>query len=233
MKKFLLALVLMVLMLVFIECGNTQPVSKEPTAVELDSIRHKFVNDSITELDTIRVLKTLFMGMNPAQYDSLKNNATQYVKIGLIEFNNIDTLIYHGTVHDIVLNGKHNQNYILDIDEMAKCMKEGEESFTKVIDVLFAKYGSPSWISRVSEVDKDGHQFGIAKWNFDKFSIYYEQHQYAYLRSKKFSINAKIKYSIPRIATEEEKHRSDSIVKSWKKGIEERERKRQDAIRSL
>ena len=65
------------------------------------------------------------MGMNPVEYDLLKTNATQSVKIGIIEFSNIDTLLYHGKVHNIRFRGMYSQSYISDIVEMVKTLKMG------------------------------------------------------------------------------------------------------------
>lgn len=232
MKKFLLALVLMILM-GLTGCDRNRPTAKEPTAAELDSIRHQQVKDSINRLDTIRVLKTLFMGMSPAQFDSLIHKANNFVKIGNIVFDTVDTLLYHGVVHNVRFKGRYNQTYISDMDEMARYVKNGEDSFYDVIKNLSVKYGKPSWISRMSEIDNNGYQFGIANWDFENFSVNYEQKQWARLRNDSFDVEATIEYSIPRIETREEKHRTDSIVNEWKQKQKIEEKRNKEAIQSL
>ena len=232
MKKLLLALVLMA-PIITAGCKQNHPIATDLTAAELDSIRHKQVLDSLNNLDTIRILKTLFMGMNPVEYDLLKTNATQSVKIGIIEFSNIDTLLYHGKVHNIRFRGMYSQSYISDIDEMAKNVKYGEDSFHKVIENLSLEYGNPTWISRMSEVDNNGYQFGMANWDFGIFSIDYEQKQWSRLGNMTFDIESKIEYSIPRIETKEEKQRTDSVVNEWEQKNNAEKKKNQEAIQSL
>lgn len=231
MKEFLLAL--MLLMPMMMGCGRRPATERELTAVELDSIRHAQINDSINRLDTIRVLSTLFMGMSPSQYDTLVYRASKFVKIGDIVFDSVDTLLYHDVVHDVNLKGRFHQDYIVDIDEMARSIKKGERTYSDVISSLSSKYGPPSYKSKLSELSDNGFQMGSASWNFDKFSIEYEQKQWARLSNMTFDVEGKISYSIPRIQTPEEKHHTDSVVSAWERERNAEELRNQKAIQSL
>ena len=229
MKKFLLMLVVAMTLL---GCGKKQAIAHEPTATELDSIRHAQINDSINKLDTIRVLGSLFMGMRPCDYDTLKQKSLLPINIGQLSFEAVDTSMYHNIVHNITLKATR-YNYASSVDNMAEYAIWGENTFYDVIKALSSKYGNPTWVSRMSKMSDNGSQFGMANWDFDKFSIDYEQRQYANLRNNEHTIDAKITYSISRIETPEEKQRTDSIVNAWKKEHEAEEQRNNKAIQSL
>lgn len=231
MKKFLLALAL-VLTMVLAGCGKKQAVIHEPTSAELDLIRHTQINDSINQLDTIKILGSLFMGMRPCDYNILKQKTILPVNIGQLSFETVDTSMYHNTVHNIILKS-HSYNYVSNMDGMAQYAVWGEHSFYDVIQLLSVKYGRPSWIAKMSETNNNGEQFGMAQWDFDKFSVNYEHRQYANLRSDEYHINAEITYSIPRIETPEEKQRTDSIINAWKQEQKAEEQRNNKAIQSL
>lgn len=225
-------LIVGVLVVALAGCVNKQSATHEMTATELDSIRHKQINDSINQLDTIRLLGSLFMGMNIGSYDALKEESTLPINIGQLSFEKIDTSMYHNTVHNIILKAQRN-NYASTMDNMAKYAIWGENTFYDVIKALSSKYGSPSWVSRMSKISDNGEQFGISQWDFDRFSINYEQRQHANLRNNEHTIDAKITYSIPRIETPEEKQKTDSIVNAWKRRQEAEEQRNNKAIQSL
>lgn len=234
MKKFLLALVLTVPMILVgcngRETNNSCP--RELTVAELDSIRHKAVNDSINNLDSIFVLKYLFMGMSKIEYDHLRDKALLPIKIGRLSFVNVDTLMFHGKVHNIILKAKDVQ-YVSDIDEMEKCVLYGGELFSDVVKTLSVKFGPSSWPSKMTELSESGRQIGITKWEFDGFSIEYTQSHFADLQRNEFRIDSDIKYSIPRVPTPEEKHTTDSIVKVRREQMEAEKQRNQEAIQSL
>lgn len=173
------------------------------------------------------------MRMAPSEFDTLVYKANKFVKIGNIVFENIDTMLYHGVVHNIIFKGKFYQNYIMNTDEMARCVRSGMDSYSDVIQSLSSKYGYPSWNTRMSELNDNGFQSGTAHWEFDKFSIEYEQNQWSRLKNMSFSIESKITYSIPRIETPKAKRQTDSIVDAWERQNREEEIRNQKAIQSL
>lgn len=80
------------------------------------------------------------MRMAPSEFDTLVYKANKFVKIGNIVFENIDTMLYHGVVHNIIFKGKFYQNYIMNTDEMARCVRSGMDSYSDVIQSLSSKY---------------------------------------------------------------------------------------------
>lgn len=215
MKKILHAFSLILMINVLISSCNTnnhENDSKPLTASQLDSIRHKEINDSINNLDTIKIMKVLFMGMTPEEYKSLSGQVSLILRIGRLQYWGLDTSLYHNTVHNIYLKSTDTGN-AYDLDDMKYKIISGEETFKEVVKTLSQKYGSPTYINRMSEINDNGFQRGVAWWEFDKFCVEYEQKQWARLINNTHRIEAMIKYSIPRIPTKEEKNKTDSIIK--------------------
>lgn len=213
MKKILIALALIVPIISVVSCQHKTSERNEIVSQNIDSIRHARINDSINNLDTIRILNSLFMGMTQSQFDSLKEFATPKVEIENIVFDKITASQFHGKIHNINFKGEQDFNYLLDMEELAKCILNGEKSFDAVVETLSAKYGKPNWECRMSTMDKRGHQYGLARWCFDKFEVSYTQHHWAYPKQLSLTINSEITYSIPREYTEQEIQEADSIIK--------------------
>lgn len=231
MKKFLLALVLIVPM-VLTGCGGKNTPIQEPTIAELDSIRHCEINDSINNLKRIELLGSLYMGMTREEYDSLIGQANRSIRIGRVLFEEIDTVLFHDSIHVVILKGRNSEN-VFNMDDMARCVRSGEETYREVINILSSKYGKPLADSRMGELSDNGHQFGSAIWEFDRFSVQYEQNQWAYLKNNEHTITSKITYSIPQIQTAEEKHITDSIVAAWEHDRDMEEQRQKEAKHSL
>ena len=107
---------------------------------QLDSIRHKEINDSINTLDTIKLLGSLFMKMTPEEYQANRKNVSLPIKIERLQFDDIDTALYHNVIHGIDLRASLT-TYADDLDDMAYKAKCGEETFHEVIKTLSQKYG--------------------------------------------------------------------------------------------
>lgn len=223
-------------------CGNRSNIDNAnvaPTEEELDARRFKSINDSISDLDTIKVMGSLFMGMTSKEYASIASNCNDYYKngiiIGSLKFNILDTAMYHNKVHTVIIKAS---NYETENDEswINVDRKNSEKSFREVITSLTKKYGKPSWVIEMSPMGEyRGFQRGVANWHFDKLDINYEQKQWTYQRGQylyEHHVEGYLSYDIPRIPTTEEKNKADSIANE----VERRrnaEIQRNDSLKSL
>lgn len=221
-------------------CSQKPPTAHEPTVAELDSIRHKQINDSINNLDTISILGSLFMGMTPIEYSYIiENNLQDFYKngvvIGSLKFSMVDTAMYHHNVHTIRIKVSDSKT---ENDEtwIHRQRKWSEKNFGEVIRVLSEKYGKPSWVIDLSPMGEyRGFQQGVANWDFDKLNISYEQKQWTYQRATylyEHRVEACMSYNIPRIPTTEEKNKADSIANEMNKQ-RSAEMQRNDSLKSL
>lgn len=235
MRSFLFWIFIFVLILDMGSCVHSQredaPQEKELTSFQRNSIRHQEINDSITSLDTIRLLGSLYMGMTPEEYSLNKEKVTLPIKIAQLQFNELDTSLYHNVLHGVYIKA-YFHDYAYDMDDMASKIKYGEEAFREVVKTLSMKYGKGS-VYEISKLTNNGHQYGNAIWIFDNLTVEYEHHQNVDLRGSKFYINAKIKYYIPRIPTEEEKQIIDSISKDYDRRVEAVRQKNEEAKSNL
>lgn len=198
---------------------------------QLDSIRHCQINDSINELDTIRLLGSLFMKMTPEEYKANREKVSLPIKIERLQFNIIDTALYHNVIHGIDLRASLT-TYADDLDDMAYKAKYGEETFHEVVNTLSQKYGK-GYVYGLTKMNDDGYQYGNVMWIFDSLTVEYQHTQNADVRDMKHHINAKIKYYIPRIETPEEKQITDSIINTNEKRRIIEEERNEEAKRGL
>lgn len=204
---------------------------KDLTSTQIDSIHHSQINDSINALDTIKVLGSLFMGMTPDDYSINKDKVSLPLKIGRLEFSSVDTLMYHNLVHGIRLSA-YLTDHPNNVEDMAYYILWGEETFHEVLKTLSNKYGNNIG-SRRLEVFDDERRWGLSMWEFDKFSVEYKHEQTPDIINNKHYIRASITYSIPRIPTAEEEHRTDSIIAEHDRKVMLEKQRNDAAIRSL
>lgn len=233
MKKLLILFALVVPM-IFGGCENRNKdtESKPLTVAQLDSIHHKEINDSINNLDTIKIMKVLFMGMTPEEYKNRSGQAILSLRMGRLQNWGLDTAMYHNVVHDIYLKSRDSQD-AYELDDMKYKVLSGIDTFNEVVQALSAKYGKPSFKEPMSELNDNGFQSGLALWEFDRFNVEYTQKQWAKIKNNSHVIEGKIRYSIPRIQTKEEKQRTDSIVDAWEKERLEKEQFNNELKRNL
>ena len=204
---------------------------QEFTHAQLDSIRHKEINDSINNLDTIKLLGSLFMKMTPKEYQSNHEKVSLPIKIDRLQFNDIDTALYHNVIHGIDLHASLT-TYADDLDDMAYKAKYGEETFHEVVKTLSQKYGK-GCVYGLTKMNDNGFQYGNVMWIFDSLTVEYQHTQNADVRDMKHHINAKIKYYIPRIETAEEERITDSIINAHEKQRIIEEKRNEEAIKGL
>lgn len=198
---------------------------------QLDSIRHKEINDSINNLDTIKLLGNLFMKMTPKEYQDNRDKVSLPIKIDRLQFNDIDTALYHNVIHGIDLHASLT-TYADDLDDMAYKAKYGEETFHEVIKTLSQKYGK-GCVYGLTKMNDNGFQYGNVMWIFDSLTVEYQHTQNADVRDMRHHINAKIKYYIPRIETAEEERITDSIINAHEKQRIIEEKRNEEAIKGL
>lgn len=208
------SLLLLLMLINLIGCKHkSSPLASTLTVKQLDSIRHQQVADSLASLDRFIVLGNLHLGMTKEEYDSLMPCCSKGAKFGKLQFETLDTIMYHDSVNLIKLTASYSQRefeYSEAIDQLKSLM----ETFHEVVNTLSAKYGRPT--SLMTSKDKLG--YGSSWWDFGFFKITYDQtNRITSARQHEVSAEGVITYSVPNIPTKEEKAYTDSIINIYHK----------------